>query len=108
MVDGRDKFLALLAHCGYLLLGVGYILIPLGIYFLFDGKNEFVAGHAKQAFKAQAIIGVMALIASVLSFVLIGLVLWPFIAVIGLIWLVCSFIACYRAINGQEYHYPLL
>ena len=83
MVDGRDKFLALLAHCGYLLLGLGYILIPLGIYFLFDGKNEFVAGHAKQAFKAQAIIGIMALIASVLSFVLIGLVLWPFIAVIG-------------------------
>ncbi len=108
MIDGKSKLLAITSHCGYLLLGVGYILIPLIIYLVYDEKNPFVANHAKQAFKAQAIIGIMSLIASILTFFIVGLIFWPFIIIIALLWLCCSFFACYRVINGQEYHYPLL
>lgn len=108
MIEGKDKFLAILAHVGYIFLGVGFVLIPLAIYLFFDGKNEFVAAHARQALKAQALVGIVGFIVTVLTFFVIGIVLWPVIIVIAIVLFICSFIACLKAINGKEYRYPLL
>ncbi len=108
MIEGKQKALALAAHIGYLFFGIGYIIVPLAIYLFYDGKDNFVAGHAKQALMAQAIFGVLLAVATGLTVFVVGLLLWPFIAVLGLVWFCCSILACFKVINGNMYHYPLL
>ncbi len=108
MVEGKEKVMALAAHISYLFFGVGYILVPLAIYFFYDGKSEFVASHAKQALKAQVIFGILVAIVAALSFFLVGILFWPVIGVVGLIWFCCSIYACFKVINGELYNYILL
>lgn len=108
MIDGKQKALALTAHIGYLFLGVGYVIVPLVIYLFYDGKDPFVAGHAKQALLAQAIFSILGAVVSVLTFLLVGILLWPALALLGIVWFCCSILACFKVINGQPYHYPLL
>ena len=108
MIDGKQKALALAAHISYLFFGVGYILVPLAIYLFHDGKDAFVAEHAKQALLAQAILGVLGGIALGLTFLVVGIFLWPILAALGLLWFCCSIYACFKVINGDMYHYPLL
>ena len=107
-INGKQKALALAAHVGWLFLGVGYVLIPLVIYLIYDGKDGFVAGHAKQALLAQFIFGILSVIVAGLTFLVVGVVLWPVLAVIGIVWFCCSILACFKVINGRSYHYPLL
>ena len=108
MISGKQKALALAAHISYLFFGVGYVLVPLAIFLFYDGKDYFIARHAKQALMAQAIIGILGSIVSLLTFVLIGVVLWPFVIILGALWTLCSVYACFKVINGEDYHYPLL
>lgn len=108
MVGGKEKALALAAHVGWLALGVGYILLPLAIYLIYDGKDDFVASHAKQALLAQGIFGVLSGVVFVLSLLVVGFLFWPFLAILGLVWFCCSILACFKVINGQYYRYPLL
>ena len=108
MVAGKEKAMALAAHISYLFFGVGYVLVPLAIYLYYDGKDAFVAGHAKQALKAQVIIGIFGAVVSVLTFFLVGFLLWPVIGIIGFVWFCCSIIACFKVINGEPYNYILL
>ena len=106
-IEGKQKALALAAHIGYLFFGVGYIVIPLIIYLCFDGKDEFVAKHAKQALMAQAIFGVISAVVLALIFLVVGVLLWPALFLLGAVWFCCSIIACFKVINEKEYHYPL-
>ena len=108
MIAGKQKALALTAHISYLFFGVGYIIVPLVIYLFYDGKDSFIAHHAKQALLAQAIFGILGAIVTGLTFLLVGVLLWPFLAVLGFIWFCCSILACFKVINGKDYHYPLL
>ncbi len=108
MVGGKEKALALIAHVGWLAFGVGYILLPLVIYLVYDNKNDFVASHAKQALYAQGIFAIFSAIVGVLTYVIVGFLLWPVLFVLGAVWFCCSIIACFKVINGQYYHYPLL
>lgn len=108
MVTGKEKVLAMMAHISYLFFGVGYVLVPLAIYLFFDGKDEFVASHAKQALKAQVIFGILGAVVFGLSLLVVGILLWPIIAVVGFIWFCCSIYACFKAINGERYNYILL
>ena len=84
-IEGKQKALALAAHIGYLFFGIGYIGIPLVIYLCFDGKDDFVAAHAKQALMAQAIFGVISAIVLALIFLVVGVLLWPVLFVLGAI-----------------------
>ena len=108
MIDEKDKLLAIVSHCGCIFVGAGLVIIPLVIYLLFKGKNEFVADHARQALKAQAIVGFISFIIVILSFFVVGFVLWPvmFIMAIGLF--ICSVIAGWKAFHGERYQYPLI
>ena len=107
-IDGKQKALALTAHISYLFFGVGFIAVPLVIYLVFDKKDDFVAHHAKQALFAQAIFGIVSAIAGILTFIAIGILLWPLVAILGAVLFVCSLIGSYRVINGESYSYPLL
>ena len=108
MIDGKQKVLAIAAHISYLFFGVGYVLVPLAIYLFYDKKDDFVAGHAKQALIVQVILGIMGTIVAVLTALLIGVLLWPIVFILGAIWFCCSIYACFKVINEREYHYPLL
>lgn len=108
MIDGKQKVLALAAHIGYLFFGVGYILVPLVLYLIYDKQDAFIAQHAKQALMAQAIFGVVSAVVTGLTVLLIGLFLWPLLLLLGGVWFCCSIIACFKVINEKEYHYPLL
>ena len=72
MIDGKQKVLALAAHISYLFFGVGYVLVPLVLYLMYDKKDDFIAGHAKQALMAQAIFGVISAIVAGLTVLLVG------------------------------------
>ena len=108
MIDGKQKVLALAAHISYLFFGVGYVLVPLVLYLIYDKKDDFIAGHAKQALMAQAIFGVISAIVAGLTILLVGVLLWPIVFLLGAVWFCCSIIACFKVINEKEYHYPLL
>ena len=106
-IDGMKKLLSVAAHASYL-FGFTYLLLPLVLYVYFNGKDDFVAKHAKQAGLAQLIAGVLVVIAFILTFVLIGVLVWPVVGVIIAILIGCSAYACYKAANGEEYSYPFL
>ena len=108
MVSGKDKALALTAHIGYVFFGLGYVVAPLIIYLFFDGKNAFVSEHARQAFIVQAIVGIVGAVVSALTAILVGVLLWPIAIIVSVVWVVCSVMACFKVINGEAYHYPLL
>ena len=107
-IDGKQKTLAIAAHISYIFFVVGLVLVPLALYLYFDKKDEFVAYHAKQALMAQAICIVFGAITSALTAVLVGVLLWPVAAVLGIVWFVCSFWGAWKALHGEYYHYPLL
>ncbi|MBR2215677.1 MAG: DUF4870 domain-containing protein [Selenomonadaceae bacterium] len=108
LITGKQKALALAAHISYLFFGVGYILVPLAIYLIYDGKDHFVALHAKQALVAQALLGIMGAVVAGLTLVLVGFLLWPIMALLGLVWFIASLYDCFKVINGEDYRYPLL
>ncbi len=107
-IDGKQKALAIASHISYLFFGVGTIIVPLVIYLYFDKKDDFVAGHAKQALVIQVINAVIWAIIGALTMIAIGVFLWPIGLVVGLVWFVCSLIGAWRALQGESYHYPLL
>lgn len=108
MVGGKEKALALAAHVGYIAFGLGFIVLPLVIYLIYDGKDDFVASHAKQALMVQGIFAVLSGVVTLLSFLVVGVLLWPVLGLVGLVWFCCSILACFKVINGEYYHYPML
>jgi uncharacterized protein len=106
-ITGEQKLLALLAHLGYLLGGVGFIIAPL-VIFLIRKEDPFVYEHAKQALMAHLAILAASVITGVLCALLIGLLLLPVIAILWLILLITSIIAAIRVLDGQLYEYPFI
>lgn len=106
--DGKQKTLAIAAHISYIFFGVGLIVVPLVIYLYFDKKDDFIAYHAKQALMAQAICSILGAIVGALTAIAVGILLWPLAIIIGIVWLVCSCIGAWKALQGEYYHYPLL
>lgn len=107
-IDGKQKVLAIASHVSYIFFGVGYVIVPLIIYLMFDKKDSFVAEHAKQALIAQVAFGIVSAIVGALTAIVIGILFWPLVILLGIIWFVCSCIGSYRALQGVSYHYPLL
>jgi len=106
-VGMKEKVLAIVAHAGWLIAGMGFILLPAVIYLYADKKLPFVAKHAKQALKIQVLSIPVALVvmlcASFAGALMIG---YGVLVLVGL--LICCLYACYKALNGEEYNYPLL
>ena len=107
-ITPKQRILAASAHAGFYLGGLGFLVLPFLIKTIWRG-DDFVAGHATQAFYMQlgAIFVSLAVIALAfiippIAAVLIGIgflaFAWAFFAVIGAV----------KAAEGKEYVYPAL
>ncbi len=143
-VDDNERLWGALAHASGLLsflaaLGTGgpgvvvALLIPLGIYFAFRRRSEYVAYHALQAFTMQTvttigvgitmIVGLLVLVpliivSGIFSFLLVGIPFLIIFALLAALLMVVSFttffvilpvyslIAANAAWNGRAYRYP--
>lgn len=119
------------AHAGALLLalltswsaGVAGMLAALAVYVVKKGDSDFVAEHAREAFNFNltmflmacglAVVGVVLVGATVLTLGIgaivtlpAGLVLMVLAAAVAVMWLVCSIVATFKALNGESYRYP--
>jgi uncharacterized protein len=85
----------------YVALG---ILGPVVVYFIKGQQSSFVRAHAVEAinFNITALIGIV--VSAVLMFVLVGFVT---IAIIGIVYLVCTIRGAMAASKGQFYRYPM-
>lgn len=99
--------LVLLAHLSYLLGGVGFVLAPL-VIFLLKKDDPFVYDHARQALVAHLTVLTVSVAVGILSFLLIGLLLIPFLAILWIALIVTSIIAAVNAVEGNLYRYPLI
>ncbi len=104
---GEQKLLALAAHLSYLFGGLGFILAPL-IIFLIKKDDPFVREHARQALGAHLALLVAGMVVGLRSLILIGLLLVPVLAILGVLLLVTSLIASAKVLNGEMYEYPLI
>ena len=107
-ITPTQKLFAIAAHCSFLLGGIGFLLVPLIIFLINKGKDEFVEYHAKQAFAVQLAMFILSICTGVLCCVLVGFVLMPVLFILALIWTVCAILASWKAANGELYDYPCI
>ena len=108
MSETYQKILSALTHVIYL-TGFGFFWIPLVMTFVANStKSEFLEKHAKQAMVAQGVLGVSALIVTLLCYLLVGFLLLPVLAIVGILYFFLSLYASYQALIGNEYSYPLV
>jgi uncharacterized protein len=123
---------AALAHAGALALalltswtaGFAGMLAAIAVYLLKKDESAFVAAHAREAFNfnlsmflytcAVVVAGALLIGATVLTLGIgiivtlpAGLLLLALVAVLAVVWLVCSIIAAVKAWNGEDYRYPV-
>ncbi len=106
MPSAEEKQWAMFAHLSTLsgfIIPFGNILGPLIIWQIKKNEMPFVDDQGKEALNFQITVLIAALVAAVLTMVLIGLLLLPII-VIG--WIVLSIMAGMKANNGEAYRYP--
>lgn len=112
-----------LALCTSWLAGVAGMLGAGVVYLLKRDDSPFAAQHAREAFNFNLSMFVYALVACAIGIALLGatvltlgigllltlpagIVLLVAIAVVAVVWLVCSIIAAVKAMNGEPYRYP--
>lgn len=109
--DSRQ--MAMFAHLSAILasfIGLPFIG-PLVIWLLRKDQDPYVAEHGREALNANISYSIYMLagtvVTVVLSFVFIGFLLIPVLALAGVGWLVVSIIAGIKANNGEHFKYPL-
>lgn len=101
MKEQKNTNLALLAH----LLGVFTSFVgPLIIWLAYKDQDKFVESSAREALNFQITIFFGYIAASVLSFIVIGFLLVPFLYFGNLI---LGIVATIKASGGVDYRYPL-
>ncbi|QKG93415.1 DUF4870 domain-containing protein [Halorubrum salinarum] len=98
-VDG-DTTLAALSHASALFAS---FLGPILFLILADDDDELVKQNAKNSLNFQIVVFAALMLAAVLSFVFVGLLLFPVIAIVDL---VLVLVATVKANDGQVYSYP--
>lgn len=77
---------------------------PLVVWLLKRQEHPFIALHAREALNFNLSVLIYALVAFLLSFLLVGI---PILVAIGIAWIVLTVVAAVKAQNGEEYRYPL-
>lgn len=98
---------AMAAHIGCLAAGLFFglaFVAPLIVLLTKGNESPFIRRHAVESLNFQITMIIVALVAFVLSFVLIGFFIWIAQAIF---WLIVVIMATVAASNGQEYRYPL-
>ena len=104
--------------------GVAGAVAALAIWMLVRDKYAFASEHAREAVNFNVSMLIYACAAWIIGFLLVGatvltlgigllvtapagVLLLLMVAAIAVVWLVCSFIAAFKAFDGQPYRYPL-
>jgi uncharacterized Tic20 family protein len=104
--------------------GVAGAMAALAIWMLVRDRYAFATEHAKEAVNFNVSMLIYACAAWIIGFLLIGatvltlgigllvtapagVLLLLMVGAIAVAWLVCSFIAAFKAFDGQPYRYPL-
>ena len=97
----EDRTMAMLSH----LLGIFASFVgPLIIWLIKKDSNPFVDDQGKEALNFQITVLIAYLAATVLSFLLIGLLIGPAVFVLSVVF---GVIAATKANSGVAYRYPL-
>jgi uncharacterized Tic20 family protein len=108
--DSRNYALA--AHLSApLSLFVGFPFIGPLVVYLVKKDDPFVRRHAAEALNFNLSIMlygvILGIVTVILLFFVVGLLLIPLFAVLGIVWIVFTCVAATRAGQGEEYRYPL-
>ena len=113
-----DRQWAAGAHAGALALalltswaaGIAGAVAAFVVWMVVRDKSAFAAEHAREALNFNVSMFIYAAIAVLLVIFTLGIgiiVALPVWIVLGLMWLVCSLIATFKAYDGHMYRYPL-
>jgi hypothetical protein len=86
-----------------LVFPLGNVIGPLIVWLLKKDEMPLVDREGKESLNFQITISLIALVAGLLTFILIGL---PLLVLIGLVNLVFIILASLEASNGRPYTYP--
>jgi len=100
-IPQNARNMALLCH----LLGLlTCFLGPLIIWLIEKDKHDYINQQGKEALNFQITVMIASFAAGILSFACIGLLLFP---VIGILDLVFCIMACIKSSKGEDYRYPI-
>ena len=105
--NAEAKQWAMFAHLAALagfIIPFGSIVGPLLVWQLKKDVDPFVEKNGKEAVNFQITIAIAAVVCFMLMFVVIGVLLFP---VLVLIWLIFTIIAGVKANDGVAYRYPM-
>ena len=107
-LESRARNWAMVAHlsglASYTGIPFGNVLGPLVVWLLKKDELPFVADQAKEALNFQLSLTVYTFIAFVLMFFLVGLLAFPVLFVVHIVF---SIVAAVQASEGKVYRYPL-
>jgi hypothetical protein len=96
-----SRTLGMLCHLLGLLTN---FLGPLILWLIKKDEDKFVDRQGKEALNFQITVAIAFIVSSLLSFVCIGFLLMPAVAIVDLVFCI---MACVKANQGQDYRYPL-
>jgi uncharacterized Tic20 family protein len=103
-----DNLMAALAHAGVLIT----VIVALAIWLTQKEKSKYVEFQAKQALVYQIVVGVVLLVLSVISFILmfvyIGFLLMPIVMLLGLGAVIYGLYAAYQTYQGKNFRYIII
>ncbi len=106
-LSSEDRTLAMLCHLLGLLTG---FLGPLVLWLVKKDSSPFVDHHGRESLNFQLtlmlVMFALGIAMFILVFIVIGFLLMPVIAVIGILALVAEILAAVAAQNGEWYRYP--
>ena len=111
--DASARQWAVFAHLSALLaLFIGLPFVgPLVIYLVKKDDHPFIADQAREALNFNLSVFIYevvgAIVAVILTIVLIGLLIFPVLIAIAIAWLVLVIVAAVKANSGEPYRYPL-
>jgi uncharacterized protein len=105
-VSAEQRQWGLFAHLSALsglLIPLGSILGPLIIWQVKKDEMPFATDQAKEALNFNITVTIAAVVAALLTLILIGFLLLP---LIGIAWVVFTILGALKANNGEAYRYP--
>ncbi len=97
-------FTHLASFSGFVIPPIGSIVGPLVVWLIKKDESDFVDRHGKSAVNFQISMLIWILLCIPLCFVIVGFVLIPVLAILGLVYTIVNMI---RASNGDEPGYPI-
>ncbi|NVJ49339.1 MAG: DUF4870 domain-containing protein [Gammaproteobacteria bacterium] len=92
-----------LAAFSGLVIPFGSIIVPLILWLMKKDESEFINHHGREALNFNITMAFISLFCLLLFFVVIGMILMPFVL---MAWLIMIIIAAIKANDGESYRYP--